>query len=68
MLRLSRRFAAAAVRHSHVCALHARAGLRSARGARERAVCEFCNGCAAWRDMARRCVAWRGVAWRGVAW
>eukprot|EP00974_Lingulodinium_polyedra_P035711 3427705-Lingulodinium_polyedra.AAC.1 len=37
VVRLSRCFAAAAVRKSRACAFHARAGFRSARGARERA-------------------------------
>eukprot|EP00974_Lingulodinium_polyedra_P051692 4972383-Lingulodinium_polyedra.AAC.1 len=39
MMWWNRRFAAAAARESRVCVLHARAGFRSARGARERAVC-----------------------------
>eukprot|EP00974_Lingulodinium_polyedra_P006045 572580-Lingulodinium_polyedra.AAC.1 len=40
MMRSSQRFTAAAARQLHVCALHALTGLRSARGAHERAVCE----------------------------
>eukprot|EP00974_Lingulodinium_polyedra_P097812 9481530-Lingulodinium_polyedra.AAC.1 len=39
MMRLKRRFAAAAARGSHVCVRRALAGSRSAFGARERAVC-----------------------------
>eukprot|EP00974_Lingulodinium_polyedra_P123837 11188273-Lingulodinium_polyedra.AAC.1 len=40
MMWLNRRFAAAAARESHICVLHARTDFGSARGARERAVCE----------------------------
>eukprot|EP00974_Lingulodinium_polyedra_P132289 11221156-Lingulodinium_polyedra.AAC.1 len=39
-MRLSRPCAVAAVRKSHACAFHVRAGVQSARGVRERAVCE----------------------------
>eukprot|EP00974_Lingulodinium_polyedra_P021401 2067433-Lingulodinium_polyedra.AAC.1 len=63
MVRLNRRFAAAVFRKSRACAFHARAGFRSARGARGRAVCKPVRRLRAWQS-----VAWRGVAWRGVAW
>eukprot|EP00974_Lingulodinium_polyedra_P009365 896780-Lingulodinium_polyedra.AAC.1 len=40
MTRSSRRFVAAAANKSHARTFHALAGFRSARGVRERAVCE----------------------------
>eukprot|EP00974_Lingulodinium_polyedra_P116430 11159132-Lingulodinium_polyedra.AAC.1 len=56
MMRLSPRFAAAAARNSYLCVVHARAGFRSARGARAGvAFASCCGGESATRP--RHCAA-----------